>query len=149
MPAVTLGSPVGELTVIEEHGHIARIGWGLPVEGSPTALLREATAQLIAYFSNEFNSFCLPLADAKSEAAAAVRMALLAIPSGSTATYGDIAARTGSSARAVGRFCAGNPLPIIVPCHRIIGVTVAGHYSGGGGAETKHWLLAHEGATLI
>lgn len=149
MPAVTLGSPVGRLTVVEAHGRIARVGWGLPASGTPTPLLRAAVAQLHAYFMNDISDFDLPLVDASSMPEAAVRTAMLAIPRGATMTYGEIATRTGSSARAVGQMCASNPLPIIVPCHRVVGVAVAGHYSGGGGADTKHWLLAHEGATLI
>ena len=74
---------------------------------------------------------------------------MTSIPYGTTATYGDLASRTGSCARAVGQACGANPLPIIVPCHRVVGSQGFGNYSGGNGPETKHWLLAHEGAALL
>ena len=149
MPAAAISTPVGRLTIAESGGAIEAVSWKKAPEGEPTPLLKEALRQMRGYFAGEIDRFDLPLAPAASEAEAAVRAAMLAIPRGATATYGDIARATGQVAQAVGQACARNHLPIIVPCHRVVGVAVSGHYSGGGGADTKHWLLAHEGATLI
>ena len=68
------------------------------------------------------------------------------IPFGETLTYGEIAKRLGVPAQAVGQACGGNPIPVIIPCHRVLGATSLGGYSGEGGVETKVWLLRHEGA---
>lgn len=149
MPAASLATPVGRLTVREEAGAITSLSWrGTPV-GEMTAVLKEALTQLHDYFEGKRRDFDLPLAAAATDAEQAVRDAMLAIPAGTTATYGDLAKATVQVAQAVGQACARNRLPIIVPCHRVVGVQVSGHYSGGGGADTKHWLLRHEGATLL
>ena len=68
------------------------------------------------------------------------------IPFGETLTYGDIAKRLDVPAQAIGQACGGNPIPVIIPCHRVLGATSLGGYSGEGGVETKVWLLRHEGA---
>ena len=71
---------------------------------------------------------------------------MVAIPLGETRTYGQIAKITRASAQAVGQACSANPLPIIVPCHRILGAATLGGYSAPGGVDSKVWLLRHEGA---
>ena len=149
MPAAAMLSPVGRLTVSESGGRVERVRWENAPHGTPTPLLKEAVAQLHAYFAGHLTRFDLPLALPDDGLEGAVYRAMIGIPRGSTATYGDLAGLTGSSARAVGQMCGRNPLPILVPCHRVVGASASGHYSGGGGAATKHWLLAHEGATLI
>lgn len=149
MPAASLTTPVGRLTVREDEGRIVSLSWRGEPEGEMTAGLKEALRQLHDYFEGSRRDFDLPLAAAATEAEQAVRDAMLAIPAGTTATYGDVAKAAGQVAQAVGQACAKNRLPIVVPCHRVVGVAISGHYSGGGGADTKHWLLRHEGATLI
>jgi methylated-DNA-[protein]-cysteine S-methyltransferase len=108
-------------------------------------VLAEAFAQLEAWLAGRLRVFSLPLAPAATEFGHSIREALLAIPYGSTATYGEVAGfldRTGA-ARAVGRACARNPLPIIVPCHRVVrGDGTPGGYVGGTGIKTA--LLEHE-----
>ncbi len=69
-----------------------------------------------------------------------------AISVGDTRTYGDIAQELNVPPQAVGQACGGNPIPIIIPCHRVLGVTGIGGFSGAGGVETKVALLRHEGA---
>ena len=69
-----------------------------------------------------------------------------AIPFGDTLTYGDIARRLGAPAQAVGQACGGNPIPVIIPCHRVLGARSLGGFSAAGGVDTKVWLLRHEGA---
>ena len=149
MPASCFESPIGRLTVVETDGAIAQLSWRLDAPEAPTALLRRAIDQLRAYFARELLHFELPLTPAVTPEGQALRDAMAAIPFGSTATYGNLAAMTGSSARAVGQACASNRLPVIVPCHRVVGADGFGLYSGGSGPETKHWLLAHEGAALL
>jgi methylated-DNA-[protein]-cysteine S-methyltransferase len=73
-----------------------------------------------------------------------LRQAICGVPAGYPMTYGELARRIGSAPRAIGQACARNPLPIVVPCHRIIASSGAGHYSAGRGLVTKSWLLAHE-----
>lgn len=149
MPASSFDSPIGRLTVVESDGRLASLSWRGAPQHDDTPLLRDVIAQLRAYFSGDLKHFDLPLAPAATAEAQAVRDAMTSIPYGTTATYGDLAARTGSCARAVGQACGANPLPIIVPCHRVVGSQGFGNYSGGNGPETKHWLLAHEGAALL
>jgi methylated-DNA-[protein]-cysteine S-methyltransferase len=77
-----------------------------------------------------------------------LRAAICTIPHGQTARYGALAAQIGSGARAVGQACARNPIPVIIPCHRVLASNGLGNYSGGGGIRTKQWLLAHEAGDL-
>lgn len=150
MPAASFDSPIGRLTVIERDGRIAALSWRGRDDGEPTPLLRNAIDQLRAYFARERKDFDLPLLPAATPEAQAARDAMIAIPHGATATYGELAAKTGSSPRAFGQACGSNPLPIIVPCHRVVGSDGSfGYYSAGDGPKTKDWLLAHEGAALL
>lgn len=116
---------------------------GEEIEGS-SRLFREGARQLRSYFAGQRRSFDLPLAPLASVRGMALRDAMIAIAYGETATYGETARRIGSSARAIGGACRRNPLPILVPCHRITSAAGPEHYSAGAGPETKAWLLAHE-----
>lgn len=111
--------------------------------GSP--LLDDAFRQLFAWFEGRLREFSLPIADAGSAFGQRVREGLLGIPYGETVSYGELARAIGSpgAARAVGSACGRNPLPVIVPCHRVIG---AGGRIGGysSGTELKRWLLDKE-----
>src|SRR5690606_21932567 len=93
-----------------------------------------------------------PLAPAGSPFEQKVWAAMQRIPYGTTQRYGEIARLVGGVPRAVGVACGRNPIPIIIPCHRIIGTSASGNrlggYSGRGGAETKQFLLGLEGAAL-
>ncbi|PKR90617.1 cysteine methyltransferase [Pleomorphomonas diazotrophica] len=105
----------------------------------------EARAQLSAYFAGELRTFHLDLMPAGTPFQLAVWQALTAIPYGATMSYGELARRIDrpSASRAVGAANGANPIPIIVPCHRVIGTS--GALTGfGGGIDTKRWLVAHE-----
>ncbi len=110
-----------------------------------------ACVQLQAYLDDASFEFDLPLKLAGTRHRLAVWEAMQKIPAGKVRTYGEVAAELHSSARAVGGACGANPIPVVVPCHRIIG---AGHSIGGFmGAKSegfelgiKRWLLEHEGA---
>jgi len=107
------------------------------------SVFTETIRQIDGYFTGELTGFLLPLAPPANEFAARMRQAMLAIPYGETATYGEIARVIGepvSASRAVGTACGENPLPIVVPCHRVVGA--GGALTGfGGGLETKQFLL--------
>ena len=154
MPSASFDSPIGRLTVIERDGCIAALSWrgraGDDIGDEATPLLADAVGQLRGYFAGERKRFDLQLLAAATPEAQAARDAMIAIPYGSTASYGALAAATGSSPRAFGQACGANPLPIIVPCHRVVSSDGSfGFYSGGDGPKTKDWLLAHEGAALL
>lgn len=116
---------------------------GPEVEGA-SDLLQETMRQLRAYFAGARTRFDLPLAPLRSPRGMALRAAIAAIGFGDTATYGEISSRIGSSARAIGGACRRNPLPILIPCHRVTSASGPDHYSAGAGPSTKAWLLAHE-----
>ncbi len=139
-----LTGPFGPMTLVEEAGVITRLEWRAdPGEGSP--LLTEAIRQLAAYFDRALTRFDLPF-DWGTGLQAQVRRAMAAIPFGETQTYGDIARTVGAPAQAVGQACGANPIPILIPCHRVLGRNTLGGFSAPGGVETKVTLLRHEGA---
>lgn len=145
--AHSLETPVGPVTVTVEGGAVVRVAFGACPGGPEDALLSEALAQLEAYFAGRLTRFDLPLRPAGSAFQRRVWQAMRDIPYGGTATYGDLARRTGGSARAVGGACGDNPIPVIVPCHRVLAAGGGlGGYSGGAGVETKRALLQLEGA---
>lgn len=145
MPQLSLHTPVGDITVSEEDGAIVAIDWGWGRDQAETPLLREAEAQLQAYFDGALTAFSLPLAPAGTPYRQRVWRALCEIPYGATRTYGELAASAGGSARSVGQANGSNPIPLIIPCHRVVAGSHLGGYSGGDGLETKRWLLALEG----
>lgn len=151
MPQLSLHTPVGDVTVSEEAGAIVALDWGWGRDQQETALLLHARAQLHAYFDAELTEFDLPLAPDGTPYRRRIWQALCDIPFGATRSYIDIARTAGGSARSVGQANASNPIPLIIPCHRVVATTHVGGYSGGDGLTTKRWLLAHEhqGATLI
>lgn len=137
-------TPAGPFRVTVADGVVTAAAWrrAPPPEDD---LTRTALAQVAEYFAGTRQEFDLPLA-AATGFAAQMRAAMLAIPWGETRTYGDIARDLGASAQAVGQGCGANPLPLIIPCHRVLSATGTGGYSGGAGVETKIALLRHEGA---
>lgn len=147
MPHLSFASPVGDLTLVEGDGAITELNWGRKPGGDATPLLTRARDQVLGYFSNKISIFDLPLRPEASPFQARVLRVMQEIPFGKTKSYGDLAGWVGSSARAVGRACGANPIPIIIPCHRVIAKTgELGGYSGAGGSATKRQLLVHEGA---
>lgn len=164
-----LASPVGTLLVSSTGTAIIRVEWvdeevpgsvhtapGDTSVGSGTVLdplLAEALGQLAAYFDGRLGEFDLPLGlDGISDSAATVLTVLAGtVPFGETITYGELAARTGTGipARAIGTIMGLNPLPLLIPCHRVVAGDGLGGYSGGRrgeGLETKRRLLEMEGA---
>ena len=151
-------SPVGELALVsereagkEETEALLRIDWGRPgpkgeeAETAPTELLERAADQLHEYFDGRRKRFDLPLRPQGSAFQRDVWDALTRIPYGETMTYGEIADAVRGIARSVGMACGANPIPIIVPCHRVVASSGRlGGFSGLGGVATKRQLLALE-----
>lgn len=148
MPERTVNTPVGPLTLTEADGAITAVTWGGNADDD-TPLLRDATSQIDTYFAGTREVFDLPLTVRGSDLQRAVCDAMLAIPFGETRTYGDLARDLNVPAQAVGQACGGNPIPVIIPCHRILGASSLGGFSGGTGVETKVALLKHEGAASL
>lgn len=145
MPHLSFNSPLGFLTLHEDAGALIALDWGRAPGGGASPLLAAAKAQVEAYFAGRRWSFDLPLRPPGTEFQKSVWRAMRAIPFGRTRSYGDLARDLASAPRAVGGACGKNPLPLLIPCHRVLGARGAlGGYSGGDGLDTKRWLLAHE-----
>jgi methylated-DNA-[protein]-cysteine S-methyltransferase len=152
MPVAQVVTPIGTLGLVGSEAGLARVRWsaeGLET-GASCAALDEAAAQLCAYFAGDLISFDVPLDLGGTEFQRHCWLALATIPYGQTVSYGEQARRLGlgpDSARAVGAANGQNPLPIVLPCHRVIGAD--GSLTGfGGGLPLKRFLLEHEGALL-
>ena len=146
---LSIDSPVGPLTVTEQNNALAGLEWNGQTKGEASPLLAEAQRQLDAYFAGTLAAFDLPVAPAGTPHQRKVWQAMQQIASGDYQTYGALAAAIGSSPRAVGTACGRNPIPIIIPCHRVLaaGGRIGG-YSGSGGTTTKCYLLSLEGVEL-
>lgn len=155
-----IDSPIGELRLVERHGSVTAIEFSPfgPADGRVRGdrddthpVLVEAGRQLAAYFAGDLKEFDLPLAPAGSEFQQQVWTELLAISYGETASYGQIAhriGRTNVAARAVGLANGSNPIPVVIPCHRVIGAN--GKLTGyAGGLERKQLLLSLEQDALF
>lgn len=150
----TVATPVGTLGVTGEGGAITRVEWVRDdAEQDVDGLVADALGQLGAYFAGELRRFDLPFdIGAQSETTRAVLTTLYdTVSYGESITYGDLASRSGTGipARGIGAIMGANPVPIIVPCHRVLAGDGLGGYSGGApgqGRATKRWLLEFEGA---
>ena len=143
---LTVGSPVGPLTLAERDGALVRIAFGDGGACDRTPLLDDAARQLAEYFDGRRRVFDLPLAPDGTPFQREVWLALREIPYGQTRSYKQIAAAVGrpQACRAVGMANNRNPLPIVVPCHRVVGAS--GALTGyAGGLEIKSKLLQLEG----
>jgi methylated-DNA-[protein]-cysteine S-methyltransferase len=152
MPSTVVDSPIGPLGLIASEAGLQSVlfdGGRISPEGS-SPVLDEAARQLEAYFDGDLVTFDLPLELHGTEFNRRCWLALASIPYGQTVSYGEQARRLGlgnDAARAVGAANGRNPLPIVLPCHRVIGAD--GSLTGfGGGLHVKRFLLEHEGALL-
>jgi len=160
----TLSSPVGPLAVACSAAGVARVrfrsspGGPPPQHGGPgerSELLAAARDQLAEYFAGQRRAFDVPVDWSGTSAAQRQVLTVLfeSVGYGETLTYGDLAHRAVAGpdgiarpARAIGRIMGSNPVPVIVPCHRVVAGNGLGGYSGGTGIEVKRWLLTFEGA---
>lgn len=149
-PQLSYPSPVGDLTVSEDDGAIVALDFGRGMTQTRTALLDEAVAQLAAYFDGSLSDFDLPLNPQGTDFQKKVWDLMRAIPYGGTRAYADLARDLNSAARAVGGACGANPIPVIIPCHRVLAAGgKMGGFSGGEGIPTKVALLRLEGAIAL
>ncbi len=150
MPIYSYQSPIGKLTIVEQEGKLTRICFeGEKVDSSfvieETPLIKETVRQFDLYFKGELKAFDLPLALNGTPYMQAVWQQLCTIPYGTTASYKDIAQKLGNpkACRSVGQANNRNPLPIVIPCHRVIGAD--GKLVGyAGGLDVKIKLLELE-----
>jgi methylated-DNA-[protein]-cysteine S-methyltransferase len=148
-----MASPIGRLELVEEGGALVAIHFDAPADGSPrherggSAVLTRAHQQLSEYFAGSRREFDLPLRPTGTEFQRRVWDVLATVPWGTTTTYGAIASRLAlppGASRAVGAANGANPLPVVLPCHRVIGSdgTLTGY---AGGLQRKALLLRLEG----
>lgn len=158
----TIDTPVGQLSVGCSDAGVAQVRFGvLPARDAPgpsdvaRGLLSAARAQLSEYFRRTRTAFDLPLDWGSASRAQREVLCLLAetVGYGQTVTYGSLArrlalrdGRPAIGARGIGGIMGSNPIPVIVPCHRVVAADGLGGYSGGSGPELKRWLLTFEGA---
>lgn len=146
-----IDTPVGRLGIRLEQEALSLIDFvasAVPLQPPATPAAARIAAELHRYFEDPDQHFGFPVALHGTPFQMRVWRALQAIPRGETRTYGELAKALGSSPRAVGGACRANPVPIVVPCHRVVGAGGLGGYSGArGGAwlAIKARLLAHEG----
>ena len=141
MSTRTIETPIGLLTLQADEAAVTAIRFGADGAQDASPLLDAAEAQLREYFAGTRRTFDLPLAPRGTAFQQRVWAALRAIPYGETCTYGELAA-------AIGMANHHNPIPIVIPCHRVIGAngTLTGY---AGGLEIKRKLLALEGITIL
>lgn len=150
MAIAIIDTPTGPLSVTEADGMITAVKWHGPKAVGDSAVLHQARQQIDEYFAGTRTEFDLPLRVEGSDFQRAVCAVMSAIPFGETLTYGDISKQLKVPAQAIGQACGGNPIPLIIPCHRVLGASGLGGFSGDGGGlagiELKVQLLRHEGA---
>jgi methylated-DNA-[protein]-cysteine S-methyltransferase len=148
-------SQVGVIGVLGGPSGLKVLGWRLAVRGAsiePDETVQQVIGQLREYFAGQRQSFDVPLDLPRlPPATLAVLQALQTIPYGTTITYADLATRSGTGlpARAIGSIMGANPVPLVIPCHRVVAGDGLGGYSGGDPGQelaTKRWLLELEGA---
>ena len=143
-------TPFGVLGILCEADALTGIDFLPPdtLPQAPSSTFAQAVCNQIAvYFDNADFHFNLPLKLNGSAHQRKVWQAMCAIPRGQTRQYGELARELSSSARAVGQACGANPIPIIIPCHRVVSKTGMGgfaHHRDGYELDIKRWLLAHE-----
>lgn len=152
---LVMDSPLGPIRITADDTAIRKITWIAEEEAKrhiPTPsseILERARVQLDAYFRRQRQHFDLPVAPGGTDFQRRVWALLTSIPYGQTMTYGEAARRLSTSARALGQACGRNPIPIIIPCHRIVGAgNKIGGFSALGGIDTKRLLIQLERLTI-
>lgn len=149
-----IDTPLGKLGIGVKDDHLSAIDFlsgSCKVKKSDDPIAKEVVYQLEQYFENPDWKFSVPLSPAETLFKRKVRTALKKIPVGKTSSYGELAKKIMTAPRAVGGACRSNPVPIIIPCHRVVSQTGIGGFAGsvqGKKIKIKQWLLEHEGVDL-
>lgn len=150
----TIDTPIGRLGVMLKGDKLCALSIGRDVQSADIdnmPLFRQLRAEMTDYFTKKQFCFSVPFELHGTAFQKRVWQALNKIPAGKTLTYGQLAEQLNSSPRAIGNACRANPLPIIIPCHRVIAKQGLGGYDGqtdGERLDIKRWLLRHEGASI-
>lgn len=151
--AAILAAPFGAMGVRVAEDGVTGLEFlppGTTPRASALALVKRVEQELAAYYADPQHRFDLPLSPAGTEFRRKVWAVLMDIPAGRTLTYGEVARQLGSAPRAVGQAVGDNPLPIVIPCHRVVaadgGLGGFMHSRTGYSQDIKRWLLAHEHA---
>lgn len=147
-----VNTPIGKIAIFNTEEKLTRIDLyadSFPYQvADANVLTEEITSQINAYFKGQHIAFDLPLCRQGTDFQQKVWQQLQTIPYGGSLSYGELAKKIESSARAIGGACRHNPIPIVIPCHRIVAANGIGGYSGqwrlGQKVDTKQWLLTHE-----
>ncbi len=146
----TVSTPIGKIGLHTSQDRLTGIDFvseDYSILKPKTVIAKNAVEQLLCYFADPAYRFDIPLELKVTEFQLSVLNALQQIPVGSTRSYKDIAKILNTSPRPVGAACRDNPIPIIIPCHRVVSEKDLGGYSGkkkGPMLEIKRWLLEHE-----
>ena len=143
--SLSISSSVGWITLFEKSNKIIALEWGRVKTQTSSHFLIAAKTEIIEYFNNERKKFSIPLGPAGTKFQESVWTIIAKIPYGQTRTYGEIANQLKSTPRPIGGACGKNPIPILIPCHRVIGANnnLTG-FSGAFGVQTKQSLIKLE-----
>ncbi|MDH5180851.1 MAG: methylated-DNA--[protein]-cysteine S-methyltransferase [Gammaproteobacteria bacterium] len=149
----SMSSPIGRLDIHLEDDVVVAIDIQTDADATENKRVNHPVLQqLQAYFAGGQSRVDIPIRLSGTPFQLKVWREMQKIPAGKTVSYADIAKRLGSSPRAVGNACRANPIPVIVPCHRVVAKNGLGGYAGstsGVQIDIKKWLLTHEGARLV
>lgn len=151
MNMASIDSPLGKLSVVFEGENLCQLEidkQAADLMQVEPVVINNLHSQLDSYFCDKQFKFSIPVHLTGTAFQRRVWQALREIPVGSTVSYGELAEKLHSSPRAVGNACRANPVPIIIPCHRVVGKKGIGGYDGetqGSRLAIKRWLLQHEG----
>ncbi len=146
MAHLSLHSPIGDLTFFEHNKVLVAVEWGWGPNQSSSPFLENVKKQVLSYFNGENKKLFIKTMVFENDLENRVYKIMLDIPYGKTITYGEVAKLAKTGPRVVGRICGKNPIPVVIPCHRVMGANekLTG-YSGEGGLDTKVALLTLEG----
>jgi len=147
LPQLSLHTPLGALTLSEEDGAIVSLDWGWGRDQDETALLARARDQVHEYLDSGRRHFDVPVDPMGTAYQRRVWAVLSSIPYGETWSYAHVARLAGGGPRSVGQANGRNPIPILIPCHRVVATHGIGGYSAAEGLDTKRYLLRLEGCS--
>ncbi len=145
----SIRTPIGIIRVVETNNKISKVNWANKIEKSSSPLICSALIKIKEYFEKKININSVPINLDFSSLQIEILNKISRIPFGTTLSYGLLAKKLNTHPRVVGKVCSINPLPLIIPCHRVLtSQNKLGGYSCGNGLETKLWLLNHENIKL-